>query len=117
MSGTNWENVDELGGHDGDTTTVSSSIAGDKDLYSVSTFPGGISAIAGLFVTGFGRSDESAQASARLKVKSGNTEAEGATKLFTGAAYKSFSASFPVNPDTTLPWTNSDVVQVGVEIT
>ena len=115
-AGANWENVNELGTHDGNITAVSSATAGDKDLYTVSAFPGGLSTIASVFVTGFGRADESAQANARLKIKSGTTEESGATELFTGSAYKPFTVAFPQNPETSAPWSINDTIQTGVEI-
>lgn len=118
-SGSNYENVDETGGHDGDTTNVSFSTAGDKDLYGCEDLPISPSEIKAVVVSAFSKAGGNVPREAKLKVKHSTTEADGSDFQVPHAlGYKIRQDAFSTNPSTTSAWTESEInaMQIGIEV-
>lgn len=106
-AGDNHENVDESGFHDGDTTYNQSAGAGDQDLYALedlSSPPDGIHAIQ---VNSIAKHDGT-PTNVQNVVRTGGTDfAQTAQAL--GSSYQRHVNFLAENPDTGMPWTESDV--------
>jgi hypothetical protein len=111
--GTNYTQVDEANA-DGDTSYVESSNIGDKDRYEITPGLTGVAIKAVQVCT-------VAKGGGNLKhlIKSGATEDASASALPTDAGtYKSQATLWETNPDTSNPWTVSelDSAEIGVEV-
>lgn len=106
--------VDEVGTPDvGDY--VSSSTAGQQDLYTMTDLAAGLGSVRAVFVSAHSIKTDSGSRQVKLLARGGATNASPARDLstsFVGAGY-----GWMVNPETGSPWTRSEVnaLQTGVE--
>lgn len=117
--GNNYENVDDIGSHDGDTTGVSFSTTGDKDLYHCESLPVTPIDIKGVVVSAYSRADGTTPREAKLKIKHGGTEADGEDfQVPHSVGYAIRQDGFAVNPSTGLAWTEAEInaMQIGLEV-
>lgn len=119
---TNYTQVDETSTIDNDTTYVSSSASGARDLLELNSLPvytrTGICGIKPIVYV----KNQSDAAAIREVMKSGTTVTTGTSKTITDTTtYKPYHSMGAVrlNPDTNLPWTEADItnLQIGYEVT
>lgn len=114
---TNYSRVNETT-VDGDTSYVSASAVDAKDLYELSTLgytPNDIFGIQNVIVA---RKDDAATRTIAPVTLSGSTETVGASKAMS-TSYTTALQLLDQNPDTSTPWTPSDIadLQVGMKVT
>jgi len=114
---TNYSRVNEAT-VDGDTSYVSASAVDAKDLYEISTLgytPNDIFGIQNVIVA---RKDDAATRTIAPVTLSGSTETVGTSKAMS-TSYTTALQLLDQNPDTSAPWTPSDVadLQVGMKVT
>lgn len=116
-AGSNWDRVDETPGHDGDTTYVSDSTAGDTDLYNLAAVPSGAGTVYAAKVIATARKDGAGAQDVELLVKSGTTTDASPLKSLTDS-YAEYDYTLVQNPDTSAAWSVADLdaVQVGIRI-
>lgn len=118
LSGTdNYAMVDEAT-YDDDTSYVSSSTVGNKDLYDVADLASSPTSILAVQVGYTAKKDDATARTMRSVLKSGVTEAVGTTNAPGSSAYTFFSDIHEVDPGTASAWTASGVnaLQVGMEV-
>lgn len=111
--------VDEDGVNDGDSTYVSMSTAGDKELYDIGSLSYTPVKIHGVVVNLMARVDGTTPRTMKAKVKSATTEGDGDTlNIPYGDTYKPLQACFTEDPSTGAAWTTSGVddMQIGQEV-
>jgi len=115
-AGSNFQCVDETSPN-GDTDYVSDSVVGHKDLYAMGNLPSTSGTIKGIQVLSYDRKDDAGTRQIKNKIKSGATEADGATVTL-GTSYVYVRDIFEHDPDTGAPWTPSGVnaIEAGTEI-
>ena len=115
---TNHEAVDETGGHDGNTTYVTGSVSGDKDLYAFENLPGGVTTVEAVIVTAITQTAAGSTTQLKLKCKSGTTEGDGPAEDIVSDVWTMKRACFGQNPDTSAVWTTSEVdgAEFGIEV-
>ena len=117
-AGSNYQNVDETGTADGDTTYNSSSTAAQKDLFTFSNLPDASGTVYAVQERWKARKDDGGTREARSVVKSGATTNSGQTEAL-GSSYVGYIGDIhSVNPDTAAAWTISEVnaVEAGYEL-
>jgi len=115
-AGSNFQCVDELL-NDGDTTTVTSSVAGDIDLYQVSDLTVTPSNIYGVQLESIARKTDTNIASFRNKMKIGNHIENDSEKFLALDHIPYDSPIYDLDPSTSTPWTKEkiDSLEIGVE--
>lgn len=116
---TRYQAVDETGVNDGDTTYVSMSNAGDRDLYAAENLTGSPTTVHAVVVNNVCRTDGSDSREITAFVKENVTEGQAATKTVpNGAGYLTVQSYFPENPDTAAAWSASEVdgMQIGQKV-
>jgi hypothetical protein len=116
-TGTNWDANNDSNRDDADTTYVSSSTAGNTDLYNLQTIDSSASTIYALKTTVVARKSDVGTQNIQLVTKTGSTTQESSSQSLTND-YVEFSETFLQNPDTTANWTTSEInsIQVGFKI-
>lgn len=116
-AGSNWDRVDETPGHDGDTTYVSDSTAGDTDLYALADPTSSANTIRAVKVITTARKADAGAQNLELLVKSGTTTATSGNKALTDS-YAEYNHTWIDNPDTSAAWTlsNLNALQSGFRI-
>lgn len=117
-SGNNYQAVDETA-PDGDSTYIESETAGHKDLYSHSDLTRITGSIVGVQVNMVGRLTKAATPrTVKAKAKSGTAEGDGANYQYDSTDYRNAIGIFESNPDTTAPWTVTEInsAQFGLEL-
>lgn len=111
----NYACVDELPPNK--TDYVSSATAGAKDRYTVTDMSYTPTAILGLKVSSVVMKDDITTRTVRNTLKSGATNANGATKPLS-SSYRFIEDIFAADPNTSAAWTKSgvDAVEVGIEV-
>jgi len=111
----NYQQVDELPASSTDYNA--SATSGQRDTYSFSDLPGGVSNIYALQTTMYAAKSDATAASAKSVVRTGGTNYYGATQTLT-TSFVNYTDIFETNPNTTLAWTVSDVngVESGMEV-
>jgi hypothetical protein len=108
-AGSNYQCVDDSGsGHDSDSTVVSVSSAGLKDLYGLTDLTltsGTIKGIAHNFV---GKKTDTNPASIIPKIVTNSTEYSGSTVALS-TSYVSYQTIWENNPDTSTAWTYAEI--------
>lgn len=117
-AGANYAAVDETPGHDGDTSYVSSSTAGQDDLYTVGATPSGSSQVWAARVTATARKEGAGARDIALLVKAGTTTDASGALTIPDTTYREFSYTLLQNPDTSADWTIADLdaAQIGIRI-
>lgn len=117
LSGNNYENIDESGYHDNDTTYNESSVVGNKDLFSVNSLSETPDNIFAVQVSNRVKAPTGTERAAGL-IKSGSNESGGANTVLT-SSYSHLASVFPVDPDTSAQWTRSAVeaAEIGIQHT
>ena len=116
-AGSNFQNVDDPGDIDGDTTTNTSATTGQKDLFSVTgDIPAGATVKAVEMRTTM-RKDDATARQCRARIKSGATEAPLATRTLT-TGYLHYRDTMPVDPTDAGAWTSAKVnaLKIGYEV-
>jgi hypothetical protein len=116
-TGSNFQNVDDPGDIDGDTTTNTSATVGQKDLFGVTgDVPVGVIVKAVELRTTL-RKDDAVARTVRPKLKSGVTEANGATRNMT-VGYVQYRDTLPVDPTDSAAWTpaKANALKIGYEV-
>jgi hypothetical protein len=115
LSGTNWESVDELPGHDGDTSYVESGTAGHRDLYNLTTAT--VSNVLAVKTVAVARRTDAGPTTLELSVRSGSTTGDSAGKTLAGT-YGEHSETFLINPATSASFVPGDLadLQAGVKV-
>lgn len=115
-AGNNWECVDDM--NDDDTTYVSASASGNKDLYNVANLPITPSSVHGVSVISTARKSETGTAANRNILKTNGTIANGSTN-YLSTSYNKYITTYEINPVTSTAWSVSDVnnLQIGIERT
>lgn len=117
-TGARWAAVAEANS-DGESTFVYAGAAGDKDLYILGDLTDVPDSVLAVNVYARWRSGGTTGREGRMLVKSGATEGEGESLMVaTGSIYGSAMSAFPVNPDTGLAWTPSEIngMQIGWKV-
>jgi hypothetical protein len=118
LSGANYTNVDDGATSDEDSTYVHTGTSGNKDLYAVGDLPGTFTgSVYSVAVTARMRKDDSGVRVATATVRSGATDADGASHtLF--STYDSFTDRFDLDPNGSVAWTATTVnaLQAGVKL-
>jgi hypothetical protein len=112
---TNFSRVNEAP-IDGDTSFISSSTAGQIDLYDFTDLSSAPSTIHAVQTTVIARKDDATTRTLRSKVKSSSTTANGATTALS-TSYAAIRDIFVNDPNTSSAWTGStfNAAQMGVE--
>jgi len=116
-TGSNFQNVDDPGDIDGDTTTNSSATVGQKDFFSVTgDVPGGV-VVSAVELRTVIRKDDAVARTARAKIKSAGVEGNGATRTLT-TSYLHYRDPMPVDPTDSAAWTQAKVnaLKIGYEV-
>lgn len=102
---------------DGDTTYVSSSTVGHKDLYDCDNLPTSPTTIDGVRIISAARKDDAATRTYRQLLKSSSTTANGAD-VGVNSSYTMAESQFLTDPATSAAWTASGVnaMQIGIEL-
>lgn len=102
---------------DGDTSYVTDSVVGHKDLYDLGALSSTPATIHGVNVQMVARKDDATARTARCNLKSGATTTNGTTRTM-GTSYAWFKQLFKTDPNTSAAWTASAVnaAQTGPEI-
>lgn len=115
-AGSNYQNVDEDGPNDGDTTYNTADANGEIDLYAMTDIaePG---PVLGVQVQAEVRVTSGNPRKVRLPVRHGTTTSEGSDLTIAGDDYGGRHRIVEQNPDTSLKWTNGDItgIEVGVK--
>jgi hypothetical protein len=111
----NYAMVDEVQVN-GDTDYVASATPGDLDFYALGDLGVSPDTIHAVQLMMCARKDDAATREVRLKLKSGATTVNGATRAM-GSSYQYFHEIYEEDPDASDPWTETTInaAQVGVE--
>lgn len=114
-TGSNWQNVDEDGPNDGDTTYNTADADGETDLYTMTDIvaPG---PVLGVQVQAEVRVTSGNPRKVRLPIRSGTTTSEGDDLTVAGDDYGGRHRIIETNPDTGNNWTNGQITDVEVGI-
>jgi len=114
-AGTNHEAVDEVPGHDGDTTYVESGTAGHRDLYNLTTAT--VSSVLAVKTIAVARRTDAGPTELELSVRSGSTTGDSTPKLLADT-FGEHAHTFLINPDTTNPWQPGELagLQAGIKV-
>lgn len=115
-TGTNYTAVRDLSGEDGDTTFVSSSVAGAIDLYTLQNPTFSANTIYAVGVSAFTRKTQIGNQNVQLLVSSSTINSGSA--LFVESGYQEKTSIFETNPDTAAAWTLNDLnnLEIGFKI-
>jgi hypothetical protein len=115
-AGSNWQNVDEINS-DSDTTYNSSNTVGHKDTFVIEDLATTSGEVIAVQVFEIWRKDDVGARTARQIVRSGGTDYEG-PDVAMNDAYSTNVRALPENPDTSAPWTISEVnsAEVGYKL-
>jgi len=115
-AGSNYQNVDETGLSDDDTTYNEATANGDIDLYSMSNLPGG-GDIFGVQVQAEVRVTEGDMRKVKLLAREGTTTGASGQFSTLNDTYGGRAYVFETNPDTSLAWTSTEVdaIECGIE--
>lgn len=104
---------------DGDFSYLSSSTAGDIELFGYPVVPSSITGIVGIGFIIYSRKDDAATRTLRGFVNSGGTTADSGVDLAQLTSYAFYEGFFPTDPNTGVSWTASGVnaVQLGTKTT
>lgn len=108
-SPTNFENVDEAPGPNGDTDYNSSGTSGDLDLFGHEDTTLSVVEINAVQVQVKGRTDAGTGQTVAPTVKSGSTVSNGTGQQITSSSYTAIRSIFENDPDTGSKWTKSGV--------
>jgi hypothetical protein len=114
-AGTNHEAVDEVPGHDGNTTYVESGTAGHRDLYNLTTAT--VSSVLAVKTIAVARRTDAGPTELELSVRSGSTTGDSTPKLLADT-FGEHAHTFLINPDTTNPWQPGELagLQAGIKV-
>jgi hypothetical protein len=116
-AGSNYQCVDDGStGHDGDTTYVSATASGTKDLYGFADLALTAGTIKGVSLNFVAKKTDSNPASLIPTVKMGGTEYQTTAKTLT-TSYVNYQTVYETNPNTSSAWTyaNVDAIIAGYE--
>lgn len=115
-TGSNWENVDDLTGPDGDTTFNETSTATDQDLYNISNLTGTVDNIKAVVIRATARKDDAGARTIQLLSRTGGVTDVGATQTLL-TSYSNFDEIHEVDPDTGVAWIPAGVngSEIGLE--
>jgi hypothetical protein len=115
-AGDNWECVDDASGNI--TDYVSSSVAGQADLYQVQDLSHTPTAIYGVYATALCTKDDAGARQVKLKIKSGSSTADSAALSPTNGSWLRLAALFETDPATGVAWTKTgwNAAQTGEEV-
>jgi hypothetical protein len=115
-AGSNWQNVDEDGPNDGDTTYNTADANGETDLYAMTDIAGD-GPVLGVQVQTEVRVTSGNPRKVRLPVRHGTTTSEGSDLTVAGDDYGGRHRIVEQNPDTSLKWSNGDItgIEIGVK--
>lgn len=116
-AGNNWQAVDEVPGHDGDTSYVESNTAGDEDLYSMTNPASSATTVYAAKVVVVARKTDAGDSDLELSLKSGTTTDRVNVGLLSNS-YAEYTSVYTANPDGPAAWTIAalDGVQVGQRV-
>lgn len=108
-SATNYENVDDAPGPNGDTDYNASGTSGDLDLFEHEDTSLTVSEINAVQVQVKGKNQSGAAQTIAPTVKSGTTTSNGTSTQISSSSYTAIRAVFENDPDTGSAWTKSGV--------
>lgn len=106
LAGTNFSQVNELPGEDGDTSYNVDSVVGHIDDFAHGTLPLSITSIDAVVLKTYTRKDDAGARSVIPLLLSAGTEGDGATHSLT-TSYQGFVDVFLIDPKTGLAWTQA----------
>lgn len=107
-AGSNYQNVDETGNHDSDTTYNETNTAGQKDLHAASNLSSTGGSVAGAKLTTFARKTDAGTREIAQVVNFGGGESQRATNTLT-SSYAAYSEVFETDPGDSQALTPSKV--------
>ena len=115
-AGSNYQNVDEGGLLDEDTTYNSTSDDADQDLYTFANLAGAVTTVAGLQIMVEPRVDAGSMDVSTV-VKTGTTTSVGSPSTITSTVYVTTTRLLEEDPDTAAAWIPSGVngAQFGIK--
>ena len=119
LSGDNYTQVDDSGGHDGDTTYVETNTVTNKDTYGHENLSVTPSSILAVVVNVIGKDTLGGTRGVKATIRSNTSEAQGPEFTLVGDYSKTAQGFFYTDPDTLASWTDSDVngAEFGYELT
>lgn len=116
-AGSNYQNVDDVGPHDGDSTYNSSSTANQRDLFAMGNLATSSGTVKGVKFVAVVRKDDAGSRSVALMSKSGTTETLETTQSCNDS-YTIITALRETDPNTSAAWTISNVnaLEAGIKL-
>jgi hypothetical protein len=105
----NFSAVGDSAVNDGDTSYVTDSVSGHKDLYQMANMASTPVGIYTVVVNNVVAASDAGSINFAAKVKTGTTEATGSTVAVAGTGYRTVQQEFSTDPSTSAAWTKSGV--------